>query len=71
MCYTDDPVRDAEEHQRTMRPVKAVYPECEYCKETITDEELIDLYDDLGFAVHIECFVQAHKSKTKHFIKYR
>lgn len=66
MCWTDDPVRDAERHYNRLEERLRKRPKCVHCREHIQEEEYFNMDGD---AVCENCLVEYCKENYKERIE--
>ena len=65
MFYSDDPVRDFEQHDREQAKQLERLPVCEICTQPIQDEHLYLINDEF---VCPDCLKRDFRKKTEDFI---
>lgn len=65
MMYTNDPVADFHSYDAEQQMKLEELPVCEYCRQPIQDERLLDVEGEL---FHVDCFVEEHRKWTDDYI---
>lgn len=67
--WTDDPVRDAERHERDQERAHKEWleklPVCSECDRKIDDDQLCEFNDEL---ICLECLEENHMKKTEDYV---
>ena len=66
MCWTDDPVRDAERHDAEQERILQQLPVCCECGEAILSDECYEFDDGL---ICPDCLKDNHKKWTDDYIE--
>ena len=64
MFYTDDPIRDHENHDRYMERRLMRYPVCAECRERIQTDDLFDINGEL----YCEDCMHSHRRTASDYI---